>query len=88
MAQVARELLKLRAGIDLLNVPYKRTPAAVQQRPNAAVRRSLDSPESAASRQRTGSLPMAFSLDDGRRLVAGEVERWARFTKDPGVQIE
>ena len=161
VAQVACEVFKLRAGVDLLNVPYKGsppalndlaggqvqvvfadgtsaasliegkrlrvlataagkrlpywpevptfvelgmtdleisawsalfvpagTPAAVQQRLNAAVRRSIDSPESVATRQRTGSLAMPFSLDEGRRFVAAEIERWARFVKDSGVKLD
>jgi tripartite-type tricarboxylate transporter receptor subunit TctC len=161
VAQVACEVFKLRAGIDLLNVPYKGsppalndlaggqvqvvfadgtsaasliegkrlrvlataagkrlpywpevptfvelgmtdleisawsalfvpagTPAAVQQRLNAAVRRSIDSPESVATRQRTGSLAMPFSLEEGRRFVAAEIERWARFVKDSGVKLD
>ncbi len=161
VAQVACEVFKLRAGVDLLNVPYKGsppalndlaggqvqvvfadgtsaasliegkrlrvlataagkrlpywpevptfvelgmtdleisawsalfvpagTPAAVQQRLNAAVRRSIDSPESVATRQRTGSLAMPFSLEEGRRFVAAEIERWARFVKDSGVKLD
>jgi tripartite-type tricarboxylate transporter receptor subunit TctC len=161
VAQVACEVFKLRAGVDLLNVPYKGsppalndlaggqvqvvfadgtsaasliegkrlrvlataagkrlpywpevptfvelgmtdleisawsalfvpagTPAAVQQRLNAAVRRSIDSPESVATRQRTGSLAMPFSLEEGRRFVAAEIERWARFVKDSGVRLD
>lgn len=161
VAQVACEVFKLRAGVDLLNVPYKGsppalndlaggqvqvvfadgtsaasliegkrlrvlataagkrlpywpevptfvelgmtdleisawsalfvpagTPAAVQQRLNAAVRRSIDSPESVATRQRTGSLAMPFSLEEGRRFVAAEMERWARFVKDSGVKLD
>jgi tripartite-type tricarboxylate transporter receptor subunit TctC len=161
VAQVACEVFKLRAGVDLLNVPYKGsppalndlaggqvqvvfadgtsaasliegkrlrvlataagkrlpywpevptfvelgmtdleisawsalfvpagTPAAVQQRLNAAVRRSIDSPESVATRQRTGSLAMPFSLEEARRFVAAEIERWARFVKDSGVKLD
>jgi tripartite-type tricarboxylate transporter receptor subunit TctC len=160
-AQVACEVFKLRAGIDLLNVPYKGTPpaltdlaggqvqvvfadgtsttslveqkrlrvlataankrvpywpevptfvevgmsdleisawsalfvpagtpAAVQQKLNAIVRRSTDAPESVATRQRTGSLAMQFSLEESRRFVAGEIERWGRFVKDSGVKLE
>lgn len=161
VAQVACEVFKLRAGVDLLNVPYKGsppalndlaggqvqvvfadgtsastlieakrlrvlatasgkrlpywpevptfvelgmtdleisawsavfvpagTPAAVQQRISAAVRRSIESPESVASRQRTGSLAMAFTMDEARRFVAAEIERWARFVKDSGVKLD
>lgn len=161
VAQVACEVFKLRAGVDLLNVPYKGsppalndlaggqvqvvfadgtsastlieakrlrvlatasgkrlpywpevptfvelgmtdleisawsavfvpagTPAAVQQRISAAVRRSIESPESVASRQRTGSLAMAFTPDEARRFVAAEIERWARFVKDSGVKLD
>jgi tripartite-type tricarboxylate transporter receptor subunit TctC len=160
-AQVACEIFKLRAGIDVLNVPYKGTPpamtdlaggqvqlvfadgtsasplveqkrlrvlataaskrapywpdvptfielgmsdleisawsavfvpagtpAAIQQRINAAVRRSTESAESAAVRQRTGSLAMTYTLDEARRFVNGEIERWARFVKESGVKLE
>ncbi len=64
------------------------TPAAVQQRLNAIVRRSTESPESVASRQRTGSLAMGYTLDEARRFVNGEIERWARFVKESGVKLE
>lgn len=160
-AQVACEMFKLRAGIDVLNVPYKGTPPAmtdlaggqvhfvfadgtsaaplveqkrlrvlataaskrapywpdvptfiemgmadleisawsavfvpagtpapVQQRLNAVIRRSTESPESVASRQRTGSLALTYSLDEARRFVSGEIERWARFVKESGVKLE
>ena len=161
VAQVACEVFKLRAGVDLLNVPYKGsppalndlaggqvqvvfadgtsaasliegkrlrvlataadkrlpywpevptfvelgmtdleisawsalfvpagTPMAVKQKLNSIVRRSIDSPESVATRQRTGSLAMPFSLEEGRRFVAAEIERWARFVKDSGVKLD
>jgi tripartite-type tricarboxylate transporter receptor subunit TctC len=161
VAQVACEVFKLRAGIDLLNVPYKGsppaltdlasgqvqvvfadgtsaapllenkrlrvlataagkrvpfwpevptfvelgmadleisawsalfapagTPAAVLQRLNAATRRSAELPEAVAARQRSGSLPLVMTLDEGRRFVAAEVERWARLVKDSGVKLE
>lgn len=160
-AQVACEIFKLRAGVDLLNVPYKGTPPAlndlagghvqfvfadgtsaaplveqkrlrvlataasrrapywpdvptfvelgmadleisawsavfvpsgtplaVQQKLNAVVRRSTESAESVASRQRTGSLALPFTLEEARRFVAGEIERWARFVKESGVKLE
>lgn len=160
-AQVACEMLKLRAGVNVLNVPYKGvppamtdligghvqfvfadgtsatplvdrkllrvlataagkrapywpevptfaelgmldlelsawsavfvpsgTPAAVQQKLNAVVRRSTESAESVASRQRTGSLAMAYTLEEARRFVASEIERWARFVKESGVRLE
>lgn len=64
------------------------TPAAVQQRLNAIVRRSTESPESVASRQRTGSLAMSYTLDEARRFINGEIERWARFVKESGVKLE
>ena len=161
VAQVACEVFKLRAGIDLLNVPYKGsppaltdlasgqvqvvfadgtsaapllenkrlrvlataagkrvpfwpevptfvelgmadleisawsalfapagTPSAVLQRLNAATRRSAELPEAVAARQRSGSLPLVMTLDEGRRFVAAEVERWARLVKDSGVKLE
>ena len=64
------------------------TPAAIQQRLNMAIRRSIDSPESVAARQRTGSLAMSYTLDEARRFVSGEIERWARFVKESGVKLE
>lgn len=64
------------------------TPVAVQQKLNAAIRRSTESAESVASRQRTGSLAMSYTLDGARRFVTGEIERWARFVKESGVKLE
>ena len=64
------------------------TPAAVQQKLNAVVRRSTESAESVASRQRTGALAMPFTLDEARRFVTGEIDRWARFVKESGVKLE
>jgi len=64
------------------------TPVSVQQRLNAIVRRSTESPESIASRQRTGSLAMPYHLEEARRFVSGEIERWARFVKESGVKLE
>lgn len=64
------------------------TPAAVMQKLNAAVRRSTESAESVATRQRTGSLAMPYTLEEARRFVAGEIERWARFVKDTGIKLE
>lgn len=64
------------------------TPLAVQQRLNAIVRRSTDLPESVAARQRSGSLAMPYSLDEARRFVSGEIERWARFVKESGVKLD
>ena len=160
-AQVACEMFKLRAGIDVLNVPYKGTPPAmidlagghvhfvfadgtsaaslveqkrlrvlataankrapywpdvptfvelgisdleisawsavfvpagtplmIQQKLNAAVRRSTESPVSVASRQRTGSLALTYTLDEARRFVSSEIDRWARFVKESGVKLE
>lgn len=161
VSQVACEVFKLRAGIDLLNVPYKGsppaltdlasgqvqvvfadgssaatllenkrlrvlataagkrlpywpevptfielgmadleisawsalfapagTPAAVLQKLNAAARRSAELPEAVAARQRSGSLALVLTLDEGRRFVATEIERWARLVKDSGVKPE
>ena len=160
-AQVACEMFKLRAGIDVLNVPYKGTPPAmidlagghvhfvfadgtsaaslveqrrlrvlataankrapywpdvptfvelgmsdleisawsavfvpagtplaIQQKLNAVVRRSTESPVSVASRQRTGSLALTYTLDEARRFVSSEIDRWARFVKESGVKLE
>lgn len=160
-AQVACEMFKLRAGIDLLNVPYKGTPpaltdlaggqvqlvfadgtsaaplvdqkrlrvlataagkrspywpdiptfvelgltdlelsawsavfvpagtpAAIQQKLNTVIRRSTETPESVATRQRTGSLPLHYSLEEARRFVNAEIDRWGRFVKESGVKLE
>lgn len=62
------------------------TPVAVLQKLNAATRRSIDSAESVASRKRTGSLALAFSLEEGRRFIDGEIARWAKLVKDSGVK--
>jgi tripartite-type tricarboxylate transporter receptor subunit TctC len=64
------------------------TPVSVQQQLNAVIRRSTESPESVASRQRSGSLPMPYTLEEARRFVAAEIERWARFVKESGVKLE
>lgn len=64
------------------------TPTAVMQKLNSVVRRSTESPESVAARQRSGSLAMAYTLDEGQRFVAGEIERWARFVKESGVKLD
>ncbi len=64
------------------------TPAAVQQRLNDLVRRSTESPESVTARQRTGALAMSFTLDEARRFVSGEIERWARFVRESGVKLD
>ena len=160
-AQIACEIFKLRAGIDVLNVPYKgtppamndlaggqvqfvfadgtsaaalveqkrlrvlataankrapywpdvptfvelgiqdleisawsavfvpaSTPLAIRQKLNAVVRRSTESPESIASRQRTGALALTYTLDEAQRFVSGEIDRWARFVKESGVKLE
>jgi tripartite-type tricarboxylate transporter receptor subunit TctC len=64
------------------------TPMSVQQKLNAVIRRSTASPESVASRQRSGSLPMPYTLEEASRFVSGEIERWARFVKESGVKLE
>ena len=64
------------------------TPEAVLQKLHAAVNRASASPESVATRQRIGSLPMVMSRDEGRRFIASEIERWARFVKDTGLKPE
>ncbi len=64
------------------------TPVAVQERLNTVIRRSTESPESVASRQRTGSLAMPYTLAEAQRFVSNEIERWARFVRESGVKLD
>lgn len=64
------------------------TPVAVQERLNTVIRRSTESPESVASRQRTGSLAMSYTLAEAQRFVSNEIERWARFVRESGVKLD
>lgn len=64
------------------------TPAAIQQKLNAAVRRSANSPDAVALRQRAGSLPLVLTQEEGRRFIASEIERWARLVKGSGIKLE
>ena len=64
------------------------TPVAIQQRLNAVIRRSTESPESVSSRQRTGALALNYTLEEARRFVSAEIDRWSRFVKESGVTVE
>ena len=64
------------------------TPIAVLRKLNAAAIRSAETPEAVAARNRSGSLALVLTLEEGRRFVATEIERWARLVKDSGVKLE
>jgi len=64
------------------------TPAAIVEKLNAAIRKSADSPESVASRTRSGSFAINLDVAEARRFAANEVARWARYVKDSGVKPE
>lgn len=64
------------------------TPAPVVEKLNALIRRSADSPESVASRARSGSVVLNFGVADAQRFAAAELARWARYVKDSGVKPE
>jgi tripartite-type tricarboxylate transporter receptor subunit TctC len=64
------------------------TPAPIVEKLNAAIRKSADSPESVASRTRSGSFAINLDVAEARRFAANEVARWARYVKDSGVKPE
>lgn len=64
------------------------TPVAIVEKLNAAIRKSADSPESVASRTRSGSFAINLDVPEARRFAANEVARWARYVKDSGVKPE
>ena len=64
------------------------TPAAIVEKLNAAIRKSADSPESVASRTRSGAFAINLDVAEARRFAANEVARWARYVKDSGVKPE
>jgi len=61
-------------------------PPGVAERLNAAIRQSVDSPESVQHRARSGGVALRFSLPQARGFVADEVARWARFVELTGVR--
>ena len=64
------------------------TPAAIVEKLNAAIRKSADSPESVASRTRSGAFAINLDVPEARRFAASELARWARYVKDSGVKPE
>jgi tripartite-type tricarboxylate transporter receptor subunit TctC len=64
------------------------TPAAIVEKLNAAIRKSADSPESVASRTRSGAFAINLDVAEARRFAANELARWARYVKDSGVKPE
>lgn len=64
------------------------TPAAIVEKLNAAIRKSADSPESVASRTRSGAFAINLDVPEARRFAANELARWARYVKDSGVKPE
>jgi len=64
------------------------TPVPIVEKLNAAIRKSADSPESVASRTRSGSFAINLDVPEARRFAANEVARWARYVKDSGVKPE
>ena len=60
-------------------------PAPIAERLNAAIRRSVESPESVQQRARSGGVALQLTVPEARRFVADEVTRWARFVELTGV---
>ncbi|MCY1552186.1 Tripartite tricarboxylate transporter family receptor [compost metagenome] len=75
------------AGWTAVFVPAG-TPAPVAEMLNAAVRKSLASPESVQLRASNGTQPLAFTLEESRRFAKEEIARWARYVKNSGVKPE
>ena len=75
------------AGWSAVFVPAG-TPAPVAEMLNAAVRKSLQSPESVQLRASNGTQPLAFTLEESRRFAREEIARWARYVKNSGVKPE
>jgi len=64
------------------------TPAPVVEKLNAAIRKSVQSPESVLRRERAGSLGLDLSVAEARRFVDTEVARWVHFVEFSGVKPE
>ena len=64
------------------------TPVTVQEKLNAAIRKSTEAPASVDLRAKSGSVGMPFNLADGKRFLGQEVQRWARYVKESGVKPE
>lgn len=64
------------------------TPESIKLTLNEAIRRAAASPESVATRQRTGSLALILTPEEGRRFITAEIDRWARFVKETGLKID
>jgi len=65
-----------------------RTPPDVLEKLNAAVRRSNASEAAAELRRRAGGTDLWMPLDETRRFVASEVERWGEYIRVSGVKPE
>lgn len=75
------------AGWTAVFVPAG-TPTPVIEMLNAAVRKSLQSPESVQQQASTGTQPLAFTLEESRQFAKEEIARWARYVKNSGVKPE
>jgi len=64
------------------------TPAAVVERINAAVRRIVANPEAIEGLAKLGAVPAAGSAEDFGKLVASQVESWARVVKAANISME
>lgn len=64
------------------------TPAPIVETLHAAIRKSSASPESVQLRASSGTQPLAFNLEEGRRFAREEIARWARYVKSSGVKPE
>lgn len=64
------------------------TPVAIEEKLNAAIRKSTEAPASVEMRAKSGSVGMPFNLADGKRFLGQEVQRWARYVKESGVKPE
>lgn len=64
------------------------TPAAVVERINAAVRRIVANPDAIEGLAKLGAVPAAGSAEDFGKLVASQVESWARVVKAANISME
>jgi len=64
------------------------TPPAVVERINAAVRRIVANPEAIEGLAKLGAVPSAGTAAEFGKLVASEVESWARVVKAANISME
>ena len=64
------------------------TPPDVLAKLNAAVRRANASEAAAESRRRTGGADIWMPVEEARRFVAAEIERWSEYVRTTGVKPE